>query len=189
MAGRKKIYYPKGQILGGRFTAGKEWMLEDGTEFKGAYHTYTTNEVFTESSYVRGRSKKLIPYVNMSEEANKKKFEYDGLVAQTPKKFTFANYSKQIPTQLDYDRGYFYRYFVKRRTSDYISEVNLENYGKADTEHFIKVKLAWKIAGPLNDTSNERGVIDTNRRILIETENTMSKISEYVKNLTEWLKS
>jgi len=188
MSERSKIYYPAGQILGGKFTPGKEWMLEDGTEWKGSYHTYTTNEVFTESSYVKGRSKKLIPYVDMSDDANKKKFEYDNLVVQTPKKFIFANYSKQTPTQLDYDRGYFYRYFVKRRTSDYISEVNLENYIKANNEHFVKVKMAWKISGPLRDSGIERGIVDTNQRMLIETQRDIPNITSYVTNLSEWAK-
>ena len=188
MAGRKKIYYPKGQISGGLFTAGKQWMLEDGTEWKGSYHSYTTGEVFTETTYVRGRSKKLIPYVNISETDNKQKFEYDKLVPQKPKKSVFPNYSKQTPTQLDYDRGYFYRYVVKRRNSDYISEVDLENYGKAELELYIKLKMAWKITGPLKDTLVEKGVIDTNRRMLFELERQIPNISGYFKNLSEWAK-
>ncbi len=38
-------------------------MTEDGKEYIGGYHTYTTGEVFTQASYVRDVSKKLPLYI------------------------------------------------------------------------------------------------------------------------------
>jgi hypothetical protein len=71
---RKKIYYPEGEIQRGLYTEGKEWMLEDGTEYIGDYHRYITNEVFTLSSYILGLSKKLIPYLDLNLDVVNKKF-------------------------------------------------------------------------------------------------------------------
>jgi hypothetical protein len=48
--------------------------------------------------------------------------------------------------------------------------------------------MAWKITGPLNDTLVEKGVIDTNRRMLFELERQIPNISGYFKNLSEWAK-
>ncbi len=39
MITRNKLYYPKSHIITNLHTIGNEWMLEDGTEYKGYYHT------------------------------------------------------------------------------------------------------------------------------------------------------
>ena len=54
-------------------------MTEDGKEYIGGYHTYTTGEVFTQASYVRDVSKKLIPYKDVSQQSVKEVFDYDDL--------------------------------------------------------------------------------------------------------------
>ena len=50
---RSRIYYTKAQIQNGLITSGKEWMFIDYTEYIGQYHTYTTNEIFSESTFVK----------------------------------------------------------------------------------------------------------------------------------------
>ena len=47
MAQRPKISYRQDQITVGLKTSGKEWMLRDGTEFKGYYHTYKDGMIMT----------------------------------------------------------------------------------------------------------------------------------------------
>jgi hypothetical protein len=76
---RRRIYYPEGKIQKGLYTIGKQWMTEDGKEYIGGYHTYTTGEVFTQASYVRDVSKKLIPYKDVSQQSVKEVFDYDDL--------------------------------------------------------------------------------------------------------------
>ena len=84
---RKRIYYTKAQITEGLVTNGGEWMFTDNTEYIGQYHTYTTGEVFSEASYVKDKSRILIPYINIDliNEQNEigidttKNFEYDNI--------------------------------------------------------------------------------------------------------------
>jgi len=42
---RLKYIIPDGQIQKGLYTQVGEWMFEDGTEYIGDYHKYTTGEV------------------------------------------------------------------------------------------------------------------------------------------------
>jgi hypothetical protein len=51
MAKRPKIYYSQEQITTGLKTSGKEWMLNNGTEYKGYYHTYTDGMIMTGFDY------------------------------------------------------------------------------------------------------------------------------------------
>lgn len=187
MSNRKKLYYPKGEIKNGLYTNGKEWMLEDGTEYVGDYHMYTrTNEVFTKSQYLSDVSQKLIPYLNIENYDIKKTFDYDNLVKSKPSKFEHGLYGKTLPNDLDYANGFYTRYFIKRHFQNVISEVSKDTFSQANDEFYIKVELKWKLTGPLNDIGIEKGVYDTNQRLVLLAENDMVGIRNYVTNYTEY---
>jgi len=186
MAKRRKIYYPDGQIQKGLYTNGGEWMFKDGTEYIGDYHTYSTGEVFTKSSYVKNVSEKLIRYVDLSNFENSEKFRYDNIAAQIPTKFYTPTYSKVNPNENDYISGFFFRYFVKKYHSDYISEVAISDYNTVQVEHFAKAKVPWKLIGTLNDSQIGPGVADTNRRIISGVNKMIGGIVNYVTDFSEY---
>ena len=83
---RSRIYYTKAQIQNGLITSGKEWMFMDTEEYIGQYHIYTTGEIFSEATFVDGKSRILIPFVEttlLEDSLNQiginplKNFEYD----------------------------------------------------------------------------------------------------------------
>ena len=176
---RKKIYYPEGQIQKGLYTQGNEWMLEDGTEYIGDYHKYITGEVYTKSTFVKNVSKQLIPYINLSKSDNKVKFEYDNLRNSEVESFLFAKYEKTEPTQKDYDKGYYYRYFVKRHFDQIITEVDKDTFNSVQAEHYSKLELAWKLRG---------NVIDVNLLQVRGAEKDIKGISNYITNYSEFVK-
>ena len=60
---RIKLKYSKQETKNDLYTFGKEWQLEDGTEYVGTYHQYTTtNETYTESNWNATLSKPLFEY-------------------------------------------------------------------------------------------------------------------------------
>lgn len=174
---RKKIYYPTGQIQKGLYTNGGEWMLEDGTEYIGDYHKYITGEIFTLGTYSRTLSKKLIPYINLNIDAERKKFEYDALLDEIPKDFVFAKYDKPSPTEKDYTVGFFNRYFVRRYSNQIITEVNKDTFNNVQSEHYSKIKLAWKLTGD---------VTDVNRKQVLSGSEVVVGLAKYVTDYTEY---
>jgi hypothetical protein len=176
---RKKIYYPEGQIQKGLYTQGKEWMLEDGTEYVGDYHTYITGEVFTKSSYVKNISKKLVPYIDLSQSSNKTNFKYDSLLEDTIDSFVFARYQKNVPTQEDYDNGFYYRFFAKRHFNGIIVEVSEDTFNELQPEHYKTLELAWKL--------RDDAVI-VNQRQVRTAEKDIKGISNYITNYSEFVK-
>jgi hypothetical protein len=183
---RKKIYYPEGEIQRGLYTEGKEWMLEDGTEYIGDYHRYITNEVFTLSSYILGLSKKLIPYLDLSLDVVNKKFEYDLIKQSEVVKINFINYGKPTPTENDYTNGFYNRFFLKRHFQSIITEVDLDSFEKANEIFYLKLTLPWKLTGKLNDSDMDTGIFDTNRRLVLLAEMDMEGIRNYVTDYIEY---
>ena len=189
MARRKRIYYPEGSIQKGLYTNGGEWMFEDGTEYTGQYHRYlNTKEVFTESYFIKDVSKKLIEFYDLNVEFQKNTFEYNVLKEIVPDykpELTIPDPYFLQPSQEDYDNGFVKRYFYKRKGSLTINEINEKGFGDLDSPYYQKLELKWKIAGPLNDTPEETGIIDTNQRTILLYANQFEGLERYLTDLTQ----
>lgn len=192
---RNRIYYTKAQITNGLITKGGEWMFIDNVEYIGQYHKYTTGEVFSEISFVDGKSRKLIPYVDVTALGLKnivgmdlsKNFLYDNVKTLDIVKSKSPNSDSDPISDDDLKNGFKERYFGYRFDGDCI-ELNKEKYNQIGTEDglsdvtYTKVKLKWKIAGPIYDIKDgrgnilEAGIFDTNKR-------TAALISEKYPNL------
>ena len=169
---RDRIYYTKAQINNGLVTEGKEWMFIDGTEYIGQYHTYTTNEVFSEVNFVDGKSRKLIPYVDIKAIGVEntdgmdfaKNFLYDSIKQIDIEKQKKPNLDKEPITDKDIKNGFVQRYFGYRYDNQCL-ELNKEKYNQIGTKDglsnvlWTKVKLKWKIVGPVYDIKDEIVVI------------------------------
>ena len=189
MAKRERIYYPEGAIQKGLYTSGGEWMFEDGTEYTGQYHRYSnTKEVFTESYFIKDVSKKLIPFYDLNVGFQNNIFDYNVLTENiedyTPELTIPDPYFLQ-PNQEDYDNGFVKRYFYKRKGSTTINEIDKTGFSDLDSPYYQKIELKWKISGPLNDTTEETGIIDTNLRTILLYKNEFTGLERYLTNLRQ----
>ena len=187
---RNRVYYTKAQITDGLLTNGNEWMFIDGTEYIGQYHSYTTGEIFSEVNFVDGKSRKLIPYVDVksigvqSSEGMDlaKNFHYNNIKSLDIQKQTMPNRDIEAITDKDLKNGYMERYFGYRYDDSCI-ELNKEKFNQIGSDEglskvvYKKLKLKWKLTGPIYDIKDnngkiiESGVFDSNKR-------TVSLISE-----------
>jgi hypothetical protein len=192
---RNKLYYPKSHITTNLRTDGLEWMLEDGTEFKGFYHRYIDGTVLTGAVFNKSESKKLIPYVNRVAQPNN--FEYDSITKKI--RIIAPYYIFPTPTLDNYKEGRITRYFLKRRNfSSYqdIIEIDKDQWLKLkqyddgiDNTLYMSVKLDWKLTGPLNDDRSTQnivyGVYDTNQRIVLLNDHEFSGLKNFLTDYVE----
>jgi hypothetical protein len=167
-------------------------MTDDGDEWVGQYHKYTnTGEIYTQPVYVKDVSVKLVPLYILSEQLAKNTFQYNVL------KEAVEDYEQNLvipdphlfqPTQEDYDNSFATRYFYKRKGSTIINELSEEGFGELESVYYQKLELKWKIAGPLNDTPEEKGIIDTNKRTIMLYQNTFLGLERYLTNLQQGAK-
>lgn len=179
---RGKLYYPKSAITENLYTSGGEYMFETGLVYIGYYHKYDTGEVYTRPSWDPTNSLKLLPYTDVSNIS--KKYFKDGreLIALLKSDANTKKYSHPItnitnPSQDEYLRGYFYRYFsVKRNDPVIINEINKNDYfnagntGGLNSFLYKTGQIKWHLIGDEYDTIDangriiKRGVIDNNKR-------------------------
>lgn len=204
---RLRVYYTKDQTTDGLITDGKEWMLLNGTEYKGQYHKYSTDEVFTESSYVDGKSSKLIPYVDISNKITTingydfnfgKSFEYDEIKTIDLKTAKVPNSTITKPESEDYYKGYSIRYFASKVNEDRVIEISEADFKKAGKENGLPKNLwdvfttRWKISGPITDILNPNGTIkqsgvkSTNKRTVDLLSEDYPSLRFILRNLTEF---
>ena len=180
---RNRVYYTKAQITDGLITEGGEWMFIDGMEYIGQYHSYSTGEVFSEVNFVDGKSRKLIPYVDVTTIGTQnaenmdfaKNFIYDEIKSVDIKKSKTPNRDIEAITDKDIKNGYMIRYFGYRYDDSCI-ELNKEKFNQIGSEDglsgvvYKKLKIKWKITGPIHDVLDENGkviesgVFDSNKR-------------------------
>jgi hypothetical protein len=187
---RKRLHYTLNQITENLYTSGSEWMTLDGTEYIGLYHTYITNEIFTQSTWDSKRSKQLFPYV-----------EKNSMVDQFKKLKTIATKFEtpviHIPiiTQQDRKQGSITRYFIKKINEQTILEIDLDQFnavasGTIDINLYITAKIEWSITGPFEDTytngTTVLGVKNKNYKALLEAEKILPGIIGKLSNLIEY---
>lgn len=188
---RNKLYYPKSHIITGLETTGKEWMLEDGTEYVGYYHKYIDGLVMTLASYSPTQSKKLIPYIDKTTQPESRIYD---TIAKDISKYKAPIYKYSIPTQEEYKKGFYKRYFVQRRNSvNEILEIDSEQFASLNTPDagidgnlYKGIVIDWKLTGLRNDSNSEKGVEDTNRRIVELKDYDMKGLKNFLTDYLEF---
>jgi hypothetical protein len=177
MTTRNKLYYPESHIITNLNTIGKEWMLEDGTEYIGFYHSYVDGTQMTGPVYHRTESKKLIKYVDTVHQPDN--FTYSKLKKRA--EFKTPHYAFTLPTLEDYQAGKVVRYFIQRRNKtsyEDIIEIDKDQFklwanqkGGIDNSLYEGIALDWKLTGPLYDDTSSKdtvfGVYSTNQRMVL----------------------
>lgn len=184
MARIKAYYLPDDKISG--MALFRQWMLEDGTPYTGAYHVYkSTGEVYTESNYLNGISKPLIRYIDISDKNEKSFFEYNGLtqnkfngVYVTPKPF------RPIPTQNDYKRGYMERYIAIQFNYPNIYEISKTNFDELN--NFLYTKRTFKWAVGKSKYTDIKEIANTNQKVLNLLRVDIPNITKFLTNLVEF---
>jgi hypothetical protein len=189
---RKKSYYTETDTVLNLYTFGKEFQLEDGTEYTGLYHRYnSTGEVFTKAKWDKNQSKPLFDYIAPV----KNNIVYKTLNNINLKGFSLPKNSIIFPNSENRKIGYFMRYFLKKITDNIILEVNQQQYddwnsNKIDKNLYDGLSFKWYISGPLDDIKTGSvitlGVISKNRKELADANLRMPGITESFSSLTEY---
>jgi len=199
---KKPVYTPPTQIRTGLYTIGKEYMdAKTFEEYIGPYHTYPNKAIYSLGTFVRDKSKQLMPYSRTIEsvqliddpsarsENNSIYFKMTGT--------RFDQYNKPIffyptPSKQDYANGNFDRFFAQRINDQTdITEIddtqfeqkNNQNNPGIDAGLYKFHKIQWSTAGSLQDSEI------VNRRILVAAERELSGISTYLSDLNEFHRS
>lgn len=187
-------YYPLSRIKTDLYTRGNTYKLSDGTPYTGRYHLLYDGTAYTGANPVVGTNKELIPITNsvnsLNDIATKPSIPY--ILATSTNNPTNTNLNKAlnnqsldelvpyypIPSQSEYQIGYFNRYFAKNVSGPgYIIEIAKSTYAsikngayKNTSVLYETTNLLWQLTGPLKDTRISQyqiqgGVYDTNKRV------------------------
>ena len=191
---------PTSNIIETGYTQGSQYILPDGSSYKGFYYKDNLNRYWTGKE----PNKSSIQLYNLIGNVINTPIDLNFVSKNNPisKKFTkIYNQNTESPllrndiiqpTFDDYEKGYFIRYVAQLKTSllpKYnIVELNQSSFDIASkNNNIIKAYrfavFNWKIAGPFydlyrNNVRIEAGIIDTNLRSLQDVE------KKSIKNIT-----
>ena len=200
-------YFPKGRIQENLHTNGGEFKkTSTGEDYTGPYYKIFDGKCKTGPNPLEGPSEalelidtgansKIIStninqtYLkNSSVKVNVNILNLGILIDPTP--------YQAIPTEEDYQRGYYLRYFAQqRRGRAYnIVEINEETYTDLTKDQKIynylvwkALKLFWQLTGPRKDNKTNRtqvvaGIEDTNLRLIRQQEKGFPGLNIYLSD-------
>jgi hypothetical protein len=171
------MYYPKSEILKVDYTSGSEFLIKSSKKFYVGYY-YATND----GKYFSGQ------------EYNSTTVELVKPFNKVPSRNESSNYEFHyaMPTDSDYEKGFFIRYVIKRVNSglETIKEISSEEYKSALLNPLYSAKsFNWKLTGPLYTTPEDvPGIVNTNQKTLDELEKSIPEVKKYFTNLAQYAK-
>lgn len=203
-------YYPLTRIVTNKYTRGGEFLLPNGTPYTGRYYITYDNKAYSGINPVLGSNQLLTPVQNRLA-LNSGTVLNAGTVnpvnptqAYTAAKsntsqVSFNNKLTELtpyyptPTDEDYARGYFTRYFAKNVSGPgFVFEISKLDWTKiqnGDIDNTIlgyeTVDMFWQLTGPLNDKRVSQyqivgGVADTNKRVTESKQKVFNGIFEFI---------
>ena len=187
---RIKSYYSTNEIVNNLYTTGQELMTTDNVEYVGLYHKYTTGEIYSQPTWDKNKSVKLIKYKEQPESV----IEYNKISDIEIDYKSFNTYNVAI-TKENINKGYVDRFIIKRANDNVFYEVNSDTYDMYTREDidpvlYLAVKFKWYITGNINDVQQGNilipGVPSNNYKELQTAEKTVPNITSYLKDLLQY---
>jgi hypothetical protein len=184
---RLKLYYMPEEITSNLYTNGGEFQTEDGVEYRGSYHRYITNEIYTGATWNSKTSKKLM----LLETVLVRDVVYSKLKTRLQTKFITPQPINRTPTITEYNSGYFERYFLKKCNEQIFIETDeiqhtLWRNGKIDQAMFNAVTFRWFISGNIDDvktaTTTQYGVLTKNKKQIQYAQQVLPGIVDVLTN-------
>lgn len=174
-------YYPLSRVVTGLKSSGDDLTL-NGLPYTGPYYKTFDGQHYTGNDPVTGKSEPLIRVVSSFDPGsmNQSSESYLSYNAAGISKFVTINPYYPQPTSMDYGRGFFFRYFAKKRNEvGNLIETSKKVYDSLqyiespyNYELYHCIQLYWQLTGPLQDTVNTTtgirtsGIENTNQRLV-----------------------
>jgi len=192
------MYIPISNIVSNGYTNGDEFVFKSNLQpYTGFYFIDKNNNVYTGETYTN--SSVELSRINLPLDASSNSDPvYTSL---DPKILPPLSIEPDFiqPTENDYNKGYFIRFILKPTISTLVNdfiEVNFDKYTSIieDTDARVLYKcvsLAWKLTGLQHDLykNNIRvspGIIDSNKRSIVEAEKILPNLSLYFTDLSQF---
>jgi len=184
----RQAYYPPNEVQTGLYTNGNEFVLyEDYTiEYEGLYHKLPNGQIWTRSS----------PHSN-SKRLQEKRFDFsdDVKTYNAIRGNQQINYVRPIekqvmPDESDYERGYFYRYFIQKKNTphstimeidaDQLNRMNRTNNKGINVNIWHTTEVQWYLKGKYASNLNKRQVEHASK--------SFKGLEKYIFNYLEYVK-
>jgi len=175
------MYLPESKYSKPKYTRGDELLKVDGTFYTGWYFSSYSGKFFTGKS-PDNNTKPLFP-ANTEEQV-------DLRTGETPGKFSSDII---IPTEKDYQEGFFTRYFVQDKRNKAIIEVNFASRAKMLKLPYTKVQeVKWILKGPAEDIKHGPyiffGAASQNKENIAQAEESIKGLTLFIKSYSEFVK-
>ena len=195
------MYIPVSNIVETGFTSGNQFVVESTQLFYVGYYHKDTSNIYW-SGQTHDNSSVVLKNINTNNSTDnnltRNNIANFGYTKLNPKIFPQETFTPDfiMPTEQDYTNGFFIRYILKPTVG--VNNIQSLNFIEVKSNKFTQVSqspdlktlykltsLIWKLTGPLYDVYKDNirtasGIIDTNKRSILDAEKTLPNLSLYL---------
>jgi hypothetical protein len=195
------MYIPVSNIVETGFTSGNQFVVESTQLFYTGYYHKDTSNIYW-SGQTHDNSSVVLKNINANNSTDnnltRNNIANFGYTKLNPKIFPQETFTPDfiMPTEQDYTNGFFIRYILKPTVG--VNNIQSLNFIEVKSNKFTQVSqspdlktlykltsLIWKLTGPLYDVYKDNirtasGIIDTNKRSILDAEKTLPNLSLYL---------
>ena len=185
----RRPYYGLHQIVLGQYTPGNEYVLDDGTDYIGAYHVLPNSQLYTGARPTTDSREMFEKRVDIAEDVKR----YNRLLNIRNSQYVSPISFQPRPNADDYEFGEIQRYFVQKRNNplativeidgDQFNAINVANSPGINGVLWNSTIFPWKIS-----IISPEDAAELNRRELIKAERKFRGIGIFVRNVLEFYK-
>lgn len=173
-------YIPKNKIITGLTTSGTEFVFKDTTDYySGPYYKLSNGKFYTGLNQNAAVTREIIKPTDTKTTSGASVLNN---IAQSP----------LFPTEQDYKKGVFIRYFVVKRNEPIFIEIEKKVYDKYKQRNsqvpwqlYKHVSLFWELVGDVNKVAQ----INKNMTVLVEQKEQVFGLGLYLEeNWTQYYK-
>lgn len=139
----RKPFYGEHQIIAGQYTAGNEYVYENGDDYVGTYHVFPNGQMFTGAN----RNVKSVQIFEKRFDISEDVKIYNRINSLDIGRYTSPVLYLPRPTHSDYRVGKFQRYFIQKRNSPLhtLMEITPEQYNTVNTKNSYGINgVIWQ---------------------------------------------
>lgn len=186
------MYYPLSKIVAELHTSGNEFYNKTTHQDYRGYYFSTYDGKFFSEKVPSSKSIELLKYAHDEDFTTLAAEGYN----RKPTKDTIMSHYLPNPTDVDYNKGFIIRYFIKRVNGDNttIREVSMDNYKQLQSNPlYLTTSLTWILKGKLEGTYMGGtivlpGVLIYNDRAVKTAERVIPGLGMLLNNLAQFHK-
>ncbi len=182
------MYYPKSKIKENLYTDGNLLIDKFGKSYKGYYYSTIDNRYFIGKEF-SSKSKELFLNTNQNDLSLSNESKIFNNINKQNINTDHPSFNYSFPTETDYQKGIYNRYFIKRVNGDYTNILEIDKIQYKTFKNnvlYISIEIPWKLRITFEKSIED--IFNSNNNTSKEADIKIKGLDNYLSNKLQFFR-